>query len=76
MSDEPQNLTEKELLIEINRQLAHIREQLGDDLDRQTKRYECHICHAEVSADERQSHLENKHNAPPAIAFEEQYIEL
>jgi len=75
--DSPRDLSERELLIEINRQLAHVRELLGDEIgESQDSGYRCHICRDVVAEDERQSHLETEHNAPPAITIEGQFLEL
>lgn len=73
---DPSDLSEQELLIELNKQLAttnHLLEQLVNGDDDDTERYRCLACGTRVVADRRRHHLEAEHNAPPDHPLEGEF---
>jgi len=83
MTDEfdPTELTEKELLIQMNQQLGHIRQLLMDDSESYSDSqesittYRCDFCGAEVTEDEREDHALT-HGLPPGTDYEVEFTEM
>lgn len=78
---DPTELTEKELLIQMNQQLGHIRQLLMDEPDAYSDSqesittYRCDFCGAEVPEDEREDHALT-HGLPPDMNYEVEFNEI
>ena len=80
---DPTELTEKELLIQMNQQLGHIRQLLMDgtepdsysDSQESITTYRCDFCGAEVQEDEREDHALT-HGLPPGTDYEVEFTEM
>jgi len=80
---DPTELTEKELLIQMNQQLGHIRQLLMDETELDSysdsqdaiTTYRCDFCGAEVTEDEREDHALT-HGLPPGMDYEVEFNEI
>lgn len=80
------DVTKKELLVEISAQLADIRHLLNEIRLQETPRsetesdgtdrYQCRHCGSVVEPDKRESHMRSKHNAPPEALATEHFDEV
>jgi len=74
---DPENLSERELLIEVNRQLADIRHLLRDAESEREAQYECETCGEVVGESDKEKHLRDSHKAPVnAIDIDGEYHEV
>lgn len=60
----PEDLSQKELLIEANRQLAVIIQLLSGGVEEREAQYRCEMCNDTVPEGELEKHLRDSHNAP------------
>lgn len=68
--------TEKELLFQILMELQGIRMHFEGGTESETEMYRCIRCNEKVPFEDRQSHAETEHKAPPGVNLSELYEPL